>query len=316
MKLKFSFSLVLVLIVISFVNCFAYHIKNGHISSVTSALDKGQDINEKNEEGNTPLMLASRYKQPEMIKLLLSRGAKIEETNLLGETALLLSAAWGNFDGVKILLEHGANPNILKSNGDSALHSATVLGNEEMAFLLIKHGAEIKGNQQSQAALLYWASHSCSLKLVGYYLGKNINPEWKFLFGYTPLMAVCTSSKASKDAMNPEKIVKLLIEHKASVNTKSSTGEAPLHYAASAPNFFQAKALIENGADVNARDDKGETPLMKSVGSGISSYVEFKVIKLIVLSGADKTAKDKSGKTAYDYAVRHRLPQMYLDLVR
>ncbi|WP_167483063.1 ankyrin repeat domain-containing protein [Leptospira noumeaensis] len=316
MKFKFSLSLVFVLFVTFFVNCFAYHIKNGNVGPVASALDKGQDINEKNEEGNTPLMLASRYKQHEMMRLLLGRGAKINETNLKGETALMLSAVWGNLEGVKILLEHGANPNILKPNGDSVLHSATVTGDEEIAFLLIKHGAEVKGNQQTQAGLLYWASHSCSLKLVTYYLGKSINPEWKYLYGYTPLMTVCATYKDAKEAVNPEKIVKLLIEHKANVNARSDAGATPLHAAASAPNFFLAKALIENGAEVNALDNLGETPLMKSVGSGFTYYVEVRVIKLLLLNGADKTVKDNLGKTAYDHATKNRLPNQYLDLVR
>ncbi|MCW7470972.1 ankyrin repeat domain-containing protein [Leptospira kanakyensis] len=316
MKLRFSLSLVFVLFVIFFVNCFAYHIKNGNVGPVASALDKGQDINEKNEEGNTPLMLASRYKQHEMMKLLLSRGAKINETNLKGETALTLSTSRLDLVGVKILLEHGANPNIIKSNGDSALHSATISGNEEIAFLLIKHGADVRGTQQSQANLLYWASHSCSLKLVTYYLGKNINPEWKYLYGATPIMTVCATYKDAKEAVNPEKIVKILIEHKANVNARSDAGTTPLHAAASDPNFFHAKALIENGAEVNALDNLGETPLMKSVGSGFTYYVEVRVIKLLLSNGADKTVKDNLGKTAYDHAVKNRLPKEYLDLVR
>ena len=62
-------------------------IAKGDIISVKAFIAYGIDINEKNND-MTPLMLAARYNQIEIITLLLEHGASLKETNTKGFNAL------------------------------------------------------------------------------------------------------------------------------------------------------------------------------------------------------------------------------------
>lgn len=73
-------------------------------------LGKGADANVRNDEGNTPLALASQIGWVEGARLLLQIGAKANATNSRGETPLILAVHQRNLPMVKLLLEGGADP--------------------------------------------------------------------------------------------------------------------------------------------------------------------------------------------------------------
>jgi ankyrin repeat protein len=58
-----------------------------------------------------------------------------------------------------------------------------------------------------------------------------------------------------------------------------------------------AKLLIEHGADVNARSSNGDTPLTFAAMFG-----QGKMAKLLLEKGADKSIRDGKGLTASDHA--------------
>jgi len=55
-------------------------------------------------------------------------------------------------------------------------------------------------------------------------------------------------------------VLKELLEAGAEVDIKSSIGQTPLFWAATAGQQSTATMLLEYGADVNARDNYGLTP--------------------------------------------------------
>jgi ankyrin repeat protein len=62
-------------------------IAKGDLETVKKFIEYGADINEQSN-GMTPLMIAARYNQVEIIKLLLVKGANLKLTNDKGLTAL------------------------------------------------------------------------------------------------------------------------------------------------------------------------------------------------------------------------------------
>ena len=62
-------------------------IVKGDIETVKKFIDYGADVNEKSN-GMTPLMLAARYNQVDIIKLLIEKGANIKQTDDRGLTAV------------------------------------------------------------------------------------------------------------------------------------------------------------------------------------------------------------------------------------
>jgi len=65
----------------------AVAIAKGDVTSVKAFISYGADINEKSND-MTPLMLAARYNQVEIINLLLQSGASVKVTNSKGFNAL------------------------------------------------------------------------------------------------------------------------------------------------------------------------------------------------------------------------------------
>jgi len=62
-------------------------IAKGDVESVKKFIEYGADVNEKSND-MTPLMIAARYNQVEIINLLILNGAKVKVTNEKGFSAL------------------------------------------------------------------------------------------------------------------------------------------------------------------------------------------------------------------------------------
>lgn len=85
---------------------------------VALLLDYGADVNAVDDNGFTPLMLASKAGCKEIVRYLIDRGANIDQQNSNGDTALILAAEVdGNSKMVEMLLRKGANWEIANNSG-------------------------------------------------------------------------------------------------------------------------------------------------------------------------------------------------------
>ncbi|RSL41203.1 hypothetical protein CEP53_012904 [Fusarium sp. AF-6] len=88
------------------VSILAYHPDSDMIELL---LDEGADVEEKDKEGNTPLMHGA-WRLP-TAELLLARGADVNARNKHGVTPLMKAVLCKeNTDVVRLFLEHGADP--------------------------------------------------------------------------------------------------------------------------------------------------------------------------------------------------------------
>lgn len=62
-------------------------VQNGHLKTVAFLLDKGLDVNCRNGENLTPLMVAGKFKHKELYDYLLKRGASASDKDKSGKTA-------------------------------------------------------------------------------------------------------------------------------------------------------------------------------------------------------------------------------------
>lgn len=125
----------------------------GDISAVKALLEKGADVNAKNNDGTTALIQASEYGYSDIVKMLLAKGADVNAIDEFGRMALFVASMQGHYDIVKALLEKGADVNakigrFIVGGGRStvtALDVAKEKGHEEIVQLLKKAGARIGG---------------------------------------------------------------------------------------------------------------------------------------------------------------------------
>lgn len=108
---------------------------------VLDALD-GRIINSKTESSRTPLMLAVCQEEystrSKFTQLLLEKGADVNSRDENGRTALSLSCELGHLDAVKLLVQFNANPELTDTWGNSALMYAAYGGHSQILDFLIR----------------------------------------------------------------------------------------------------------------------------------------------------------------------------------
>jgi ankyrin repeat protein len=80
----------------------------GCIAEVQDALAKGANVNATQENGSTPLMLASKYGNLQIVQLLIARGANANATDIGGKTALDRAIRFNHTDIINALRLAGA----------------------------------------------------------------------------------------------------------------------------------------------------------------------------------------------------------------
>ncbi|OUM65155.1 hypothetical protein PIROE2DRAFT_41972, partial [Piromyces sp. E2] len=104
----------------------------------------GIDINKKDKDGNTPLVIACKENNVELIKELVEAGANVnisDDNN--SDTPLIIMCERENEQMVKYLIEHGAEVNKLNKYGYSALYISCIRENEALVKYLIEKGADL-----------------------------------------------------------------------------------------------------------------------------------------------------------------------------
>ncbi|KAG5455269.1 Protein phosphatase 1 regulatory subunit 27 [Clonorchis sinensis] len=140
---------------------------------------------------------------------------------------------------------------------------------------------------------LHWAACGGHLDLVEKLIASGVDKDCKDQSNWTPLMIAVSAGR--------DQVAQFLIEEaKADVNAINSTGQCPMHYAASKNRLEIARCLLSAGARVDTRDWGGTTPLHRAVSQG-----NLDMVKLILeqASSTDVTnIADNEGSTPLHYA--------------
>ncbi|HYA86903.1 MAG TPA: ankyrin repeat domain-containing protein [Nitrospirota bacterium] len=108
----------------------------GHLKTAEYLIQNGVDINEKDNEGNTALILAADLNKIHLAGLLLSKGADVNARNQQGSSALIVASAKGHAELVCPLLKKGADKDAADNQGKTALQYAELYDWKEIIQLL------------------------------------------------------------------------------------------------------------------------------------------------------------------------------------
>ena len=81
--------------------------EEGSLSRCRQLLAAGSDVEEKDEFGSTPLVIAAYFGHTEVCELLIAAGSNVEEKNMNGKTPLLLAAQKSQTVVCELLLDKG-----------------------------------------------------------------------------------------------------------------------------------------------------------------------------------------------------------------
>ena len=244
-------------------------VKDGNQDEIEEALNSGADVNSSDNEGRSPLMIASRYNNDlEVIKILLDQGANVNSRDDSGHSSLMYSLAEDNVNQkvTKVLIEAGANVNIKNIEGFSPLILASMGNRLEAIELLIDAGAELNTRDG--------------------------------ILGYTSLIWAIERGN--------EKAAKLLIEFGADVNVRaeSNMSYSPIIHAIINQKPGILSRLLSAGARANEVVDDyfKRTPLMYVAKEIEDEEIAKNMIDVLLEFGADGALTCMEGKTAFDYA--------------
>ena len=110
--------------------------KSGDLLAVKRAIAAGLDVNARDRDGATALMLAAFHGKDGVLQALLKAGAQVNSADRDGWTALMLVSLHGNEDAVRLLLDGGADVGATNDAGRNAAMFAEEYGNLHLLKLL------------------------------------------------------------------------------------------------------------------------------------------------------------------------------------
>lgn len=213
-------------------------------------IEKGADVNVSFDDTSC-LLKATTLNDTDLSTLLIKAGANVNAGNNVNLTPLMMAARHGNADVVKCLLAAGAKVNTVnKSNNDTALIIAARNDKANVVDLLVKAGADMKiRNHDSDADALMAATMTASLEAGKILLAAGANANAKNCIGGS-----CLGIAAERGYYD---FALLLLMFKAEVNTATNTGYTPLMGAAENGHLELVKLLMRHGANLTPKDHKG-----------------------------------------------------------
>jgi ankyrin repeat protein len=265
-------------------------IRDGDAQAIRALLDRGADVNARDAEGNTPLILASFYASPRCVALLLEGGADANAANAAGVTALIRAAT--DYEKARLLVDAGANVRVRTADlgNTPLLLAARRAGNARTVKLLLERGADASERNGAGVSPLMSGAAGGDLETVRSLLDAGAKAD--DLPGSNDASPADIASRFRTPLMwaayrDDEPMVRLLLVRGADPNRSTYFGN-PLSHACWNDGFDAAVLLIDSGADVNARDAVADfTPLHWAAGN---ETLRPHLVRLLLGSGADPNA--------------------------
>jgi len=233
------------------------------LETLTFLLQQGVEVNGRNDEGLTALMLAARGEAEPVaaVRALLERGADIHarcscsecdpRSGSQGCTALMIAASRGHRECVRVLLDQGAK---VEDATDARRTALMLTTDAQVIRSLLDKGADVNARDAD---------------------------------GMTALIYAIRDPRAGSD------VVDALLDRGAKVDTQDNAGRTALTWAAIGGRADVVRTLLSKHAALNPKTTAGRTPLALAVIKGHAD-----IVRELAQAGARLNEKDFTGKTA------------------
>ncbi|KAJ3270747.1 putative G-protein coupled receptor 63 [Terramyces sp. JEL0728] len=229
------------------------------VQKVKDYIDSGKDLNVKDEQGQTPLHMASNFGHINIVRILLEYNADIESKNSMGFTALHSAVMYGQLAVMKLLRKHMANIETQSNNGWTPLHTAAKRGHLECVVYLVKAGVHLDSSNKLGLGALHLAVSGNHLKIAKFLIHHGAYPDTEDV-GYTPLHVAALVGRLE--------CAKYLLQCGANMvinfswqDKQNGTGNTPLHLASVEGEIEIVKVFLDMEADVFIKNFDNETAL-------------------------------------------------------
>lgn len=282
-------------------------IESKSTSRVQTLVNNGIDINDNCTTFDSPIDLAVKGNDINMVKFLISIGATDNNT-------MIYAAKNNSMSLVKLLVQE-------KFQFGNSLIYAAENNNKEMVELLVNSGSEIDLSQKRKSGLFsrYYVSpidraiKNNNLEMTEYFISKGIPVQTAidecFDLHQNDILKALIPRCNNLDELLAEafiransEIIQFLLAEGANINYKDEQGNTLLHISSKEANVKNAKMLVEQfNANVNAKNDRGITPLMYAASSK-----NILVTNYLIEQGANLNELDNKGESALFYSLENR----------
>ena len=126
----------------------------GDKQTVIDCLNKGAKINAKNKARWTALGYAIRYKQKDILELLVEKGADVNKTVNTGNSPLYVALMTNNIPFADYLISKGAKIDKKDYSGMTTLAWAAKYNNIAVVKYLVEHGADVNSKNTNARTVL------------------------------------------------------------------------------------------------------------------------------------------------------------------
>jgi ankyrin repeat protein len=264
---------------------------DGDLEAVSDYLQRGYDVNLKDDSNLTGLHIACIHGHQKIVQFLVDKEASITCRDLDGMTPLHF-ACENNHTAVAIyLVRMGGDTSLRNRAGLTSLHYICLCGNMQLTVLIRDYLINVATG--TGLTLLHCAADQGHYDLMNYLIEHSAQISPRDDEGLTPLHLSVINGHLH--------CVKLLIEHGAYWNVRDDTGMSPLLHACHEGNMEMVEYLLhpQVGGNVLARNDNGDTALHLATSAGSLDLVKFLLTRKVEIN-----ARNKSGETALGVAMQ------------
>ncbi|MCB1672835.1 MAG: ankyrin repeat domain-containing protein [Gammaproteobacteria bacterium] len=291
-------------------------------------------LNESLEDGSSLLALAVKHSRNEVARYLLDAGARPDQAIFGNLTPLHLAVRDGNLELVRLLLTHGADP-LLRDRDDWDAMEWALTENQPAAATLLA-GWLIGQRDGSDLPLpfdhyLLLASQfdnaGVARVLLPYSTGSEMDDAGRNSLWFAAsngnekllelLLRAGLNSRADRQGRTPLHVavqsgcqlcVQQLLQVGNDLNSQTSAGFTPLMIAVSTHNLQMLDLLLQNQANVETRNQQGNTALILAIEQD-----QVEIVRRLLAADANVTRKNNVGISALDIA-RTRNSPLYDEL--
>ncbi|XP_055223778.1 ankyrin repeat and death domain-containing protein 1B isoform X3 [Gorilla gorilla gorilla] len=226
-----------------------------------------KDLNQPDEKGRKPFLLAAERGHVEMIEKLTFLNLHTSEKDKGGNTALHLAAKHGHSPAVQVLLAQWQDINEMNENGETPFFLSVEGGHEECSKVLLTAGSDINIPNKLNISSLQIATRNGHASLVNFLLSENIDLRQKVEPKESPLHLAVINNHIT--------VVNSLLSAQHDIDILNQKQQTPLHVAADRGNVELVETLLKAGCDLKAVDKQGKTALAVASRSNHSLVVDM-----------------------------------------
>lgn len=304
----------------------SFAVANGDVDMEVALLQAGATTGINGVGGDPLLCEAVEAGDHELVGRIVKQGGECQVLTREKLSPLGIAVRREDLDLVDLLLSAGADPSFTGEGIDAPLLAAVSIGNLAIANQLIGAGAEV--DARTLLAMSYSRRDDPLMHLV---LNAGADPESTFpgteerVFdaavrdGATGAVRTLLAAGAKIGdnlwaalLTGQDDLIRLILQAGASPRQPGPNGQDPLDYCLTNERYAAARILLDGGANPDARFDEAETWLSKAVREGKADVA----LALVEKGATVKGVKASDGHSLIGWALAHQMTDVAVALVK